>query len=254
VKSGELVLGRPWLGEDIASAAERLGTTTFDLFALKRALVIVEGSHDVEVIRGLASLHMDGILLDQLLIVPARGVKNVATVADSVVITEFTSLHILAITDNGRAGLLGAVIAKANEALSSGATAAQAIIISGLRDIDNSATFEERVMQDLIERAIHRGMLHRLHIYALPVEDIVDLLPEKAFGLETTWKDLRDEHRRFPVRMSFKDWLRAEKNVSVSVRSIKRAFESIDGLSEPLGRILHELEVVASLSPLEGSF
>jgi hypothetical protein len=254
VKSGELVLGRPWLGEDIAAAAERLGTTTFDLFALKRALVIVEGSHDVEVIKGLASLHMDGILLDQILIVPARGVKNVATVADSVVITEFTSLHILAITDNGRAELLGAVIAKANEALSFGATAAQAIITSGLRDIDNNATFEERVMQDLIERAIHRGMLHRLHIYALPVEDIVDLLPEKAFGLETTWKELRDEHRRFPVRMSFKDWLRAEKNVSVSVKSIKRAFDSIDSLNEPLSRILHELDVVASLSPLEGSF
>ena len=109
-------------------------------------------------------------------------------------------------------------------------------------------------MQDLIERAIHRGMLHRLHIYALPVEDIVDLLPEKAFGLETTWKELRDEHRSFPVRMSFKDWLREEKKVSVSVRSIKRAFDSIDNLNEPLSRILHELEIVTSLSPLEGNF
>jgi hypothetical protein len=254
VKSGELILGSPWLGEDIASAAARLGTTTFDLFALKRALVIVEGSHDVEVVKGLASLHIDGTLLDQILIVPARGVKNVATVADSVVITEFTSLHILAITDNGRAELLKNIISKANEALSSGATAVQAITISGLRDIGNNATFEERVMQDLIERAIHRGMLHRLHIYALPVEDIVDLLPEKAFGLETTWKELRDEHRSFPVRMSFKDWLREEKKVSVSVRSIKRAFDSIDNLNEPLSRILHELEIVTSLSPLEGNF
>jgi AAA15 family ATPase/GTPase len=253
-KSGELVLGRPWLGEDVSAAAERLGTTTFDLFALKRALVIVEGSHDVEVISGLASLHIDGVLLDQLLIVPARGVRNVATVADSVVITEFTSLHILAITDNGRAEVLKEIISKASEALSAGATTAQAIFASGIKDVDKAATFEERVMHDLIERAIHRGLLHRLHIYALPVEDIVDLLPEKAFGLEKTWKALRDEHRSFPLRMSFKDWLRQEKGVSVSARSVKRAFDSIDSLNEPLRRILHELEIVSALSPLEGTF
>ena len=253
LKNGELVLGRPWLGEDVAAAAERLGTTTFDLFALKRALVIVEGSHDVEVIKGLASLHVDGALLDQLLIVPARGIRNVATVADSVVITEFTSLHILAITDNGRAEVLKDTISKADELLRAGATTAQAISGCGLKDVDKAATFEERVMHDLIERAIHRGLLHRLHIYALPAEDIVDLLPEKAFGLEKTWHALRDEHRSFPMRISFKDWLRQEKGISVSVRSVKRAFDSIDSLNEPLRRILHELEVVSALSPVEGN-
>ena len=252
IKSGELVLGRPWLGEDIASAAERLGTTTFDLFALKRALVIVEGSHDVEVVKSLASLHVDGTLLDQLLIVPARGVKNVATVADSVVITEFTSLHVLAITDNGRAEMLKGLISKASDALNAGASPGQAIAVSGIRDVDRESTFEERVMLDLIERAIHRGMLHRLHIYALAVQDIVDLLPEKAFGLDGTWEELRSEHQSFPVKMSFKDWLRQEKGVSVSVKSVKKAFDSIDALSEPLQSILHELEIISSLSPLDG--
>ena len=104
----------------------------------------------MEVISGLASLHIDGVLLDQLLIVPARGVRNVATVADSVVITEFTSLHILAITDNGRAEVLKEIISKASEALSAGATTAQAIFASGIKDVDKAATFEERVMHDLI--------------------------------------------------------------------------------------------------------
>lgn len=250
---GRLLLGRPWLGDDVAAAAERLGTTTFDLFALKRALVIVEGSHDVEVVKGLASLRVDGALLDQLLIVPARGVKNVATVADSVVITEFTSLHVLAITDNGRAEKLKDFVAKASDALQNGASPGQAIAISGIREVDREATFEERVMHDLIERAIHRSMLHRLHIYALPAQDIVDLLPEKSFGLEGTWDELRDEHRGFPVRMSFKDWLRQEKGVSVSVKSVRKAFDSIDALSAPLQEILNELEIVSSLSPLEGN-
>ena len=250
---GRLLLGRPWLGDDVAAAAERLGTTTFDLFALKRALVIVEGSHDVELVKGLASLRVDGALLDQLLIVPARGVKNVATVADSVVITEFTSLHVLAITDNGRAEKLKDFVSKASDALQNGASPGQAIAISGIREVDREATFEERVMHDLIERAIHRSMLHRLHIYALPAQDIVDLLPEKSFGLEGTWDELRDEHRSFPVRMSFKDWLRQEKGVSVSVKSVRKAFDSIDALSAPLQEILNELEIVSSLSPLEGN-
>jgi len=198
-------------------------------------------------------LRVDGALLDQLLIVPARGVKNVATVADSVVITEFTSLHVLAITDNGRAAKLKDFISKANDALQSGALPGQAIAVSGIRDVDREATFEERVMHDLIERAIHRGMLHRLHIYALPAQDIVDLLPEKSFGLESTWDELREEHRSFPVRMSFKDWLRQEKGVSVSVKSVRKAFDSIDALSAPLQEILNELEIVSSLSPLEGN-
>jgi hypothetical protein len=250
---GRLLLGRPWLGDDVASAAERLGTTTFDLFALKRALVIVEGSHDVEIVKGLASLRVDGALLDKLLIVPARGVKNVATVADSVVITEFTSLHVLAITDNGRAEKLRDFVSKASDALQNGASPGQAIAVSGIREVDREATFEERVMHDLIERAIHRGMLHRLHIYALPAQDIVDLLPEKSFGLEGTWEELRDEHRSFPVRMSFKDWLRQEKGVSVSVKSVRKAFDSIDALSAHLQEILNELEIVSSLSPLEGN-
>ncbi len=248
---GRIQITEPYLGEDVTQAAVRFGTTTFDLLAIKRALVVVEGAHDVEVVRGLAGLASSGMLLDRLLVVPARGVKNVATVADSAVITEFTNLHILAITDNGRSELLHAALNRGIEALSQGRNPTQAVAAAQISELSRDATPEERYLLDLVERAIHRRIAHRLHIFALDVPDIVDLLPEKSFGLTKSWAALRAEHRKSGSRENFKAWLKADYGVSISSKSVKRAFDSLDTVDGELRRILHELEIVASLGPLE---
>lgn len=248
---GRVQITEPYLGEDVTRAAERFGTTTFDLLAIKRALIVVEGAHDVEVVRGLAGLASGGMLLDRLIVVPARGVKNVATVADSAVITEFTNLHILAITDNGRSEVLQAALNRGMEALSQGKNSTQAVIAARISDLLSGATPEERFMLDLIERAIHRRIAHRLHIFSLSVPDIVDLLPEESFGLTKTWAVLRSEHRKSGSKDNFKAWLKSEYGTSISSKTVKRAFESLDAVDGELRRILEELEIVASLGPLE---
>ena len=248
---GKIQITEPYLGEDVAEAATRFGTSTFDLLAIKRALVVVEGAHDVEVIRGLAGLALGGKLLDRLIIVPARGVKNIATVADSVVITEFTNLHILAITDNGRSEVLQSALNRGAEVLSQGKSPAQAVIAAGISELSRDASPEERYMLDLIERAFHRRLANRLHILPLGVPDIVDLLPEKSFGLTKSWSVLRSEHRKSSSRENFKTWLKSEYGVSISSKTVKRAFDSLDTVDGELRRILDELEIVASLSPLE---
>ena len=248
---GKVRLTEPYLGDDIAEAARRFGTTPFDLFSIKRALVVVEGAHDVEVVKGLAGLSFGGKLLDRLVIVPARGVKNVATIADSVVVTEFTSLHILAIVDNGRAEMLNGIIERASVALREGKSERQAIVISGIPEYSKDGSPEERFMFDLIERAIHRRVINRLHLYALSVPDIVDLLPEKAFNLQNSWSELRAKYKRSGNRDGFKIWVKSEFGVSISSKNVKKAFEGLDALDGDLKKILDELEIVASLSPFE---
>ena len=248
---GKVRVTEPYLGDDVTSAAKRFGTTPFDLFLMKRALVVVEGAHDVEVVRGLGGLSFSGSLLDRLIVVPARGVRNVATIADSVVITEFTTLHILVIVDNGRAEVLNGVINRASTALMEGKSEKQAIIISGIPELTRDASPEERFMFDLIERAIHRRVINRLHVFALSVPDIVDLLPEKSFGLHSSWPELRAEYSRSGNRDGFKNWLKSQYGTSISSRTVRKAFDELDNVEGDLKRILDELEIVSSLSPLE---
>ena len=248
---GKVRVTEPYLGDDVTSAAKRFGTTPFDLFLMKRALVVVEGAHDVEVVRGLGGLSFSGNLLDRLIVVPARGVRNVATIADSVVITEFTTLHILVIVDNGRAEVLNEVILRASTALMEGKSEKQAIIVSGIPELTRDASPEERFIFDLIERAIHRRIINRLHVFALSVPDIVDLLPENSFGLHSSWPQLRAEHSRSGNRDGFKNWLKAQYGVSISSKTVRKAFDELDKVEGDLKRILDELEIVSSLSPLE---
>jgi ABC-type Mn2+/Zn2+ transport system ATPase subunit len=248
---GKIQVAEPQLGDDVASAAQRFGTTTFDLFSLKRALVVVEGAHDVEIVRHLAACSPNPQLLDRLLIVPARGVKNVATVADSVVITEFTNLHILTIIDNGRTAALQAVVDRATAALQEGKSTQQAIKESGIRELAKDSSFEERSILDLVERAIHRRILGRLHLLALSVPDIVDLLPEASFGLKRSWSELRREYVKSGHRDGFKSWLKLEYDVSISSKTVSKAIQQLDVIDGDLHRISSELEIVASLSPLD---
>ena len=137
------------------------------------------------------------------------------------------------------------------EALSQGKNSTQAVIAARISDLLSGATPEERFMLDLIERAIHRRIAHRLHIFSLSVPDIVDLLPEESFGLTKTWAVLRSEHRKSGSKDNFKAWLKSEYGTSISSKTVKRAFESLDAVDGELRRILEELEIVASLGPLE---
>ena len=127
----------------------------------------------------------------------------------------------------------------------------QAIIVSGIPELTRDASPEERFIFDLIERAIHRRIINRLHVFALSVPDIVDLLPENSFGLHSSWPQLRAEHSRSGNRDGFKNWLKAQYGVSISSKTVRKAFDELDKVEGDLKRILDELEIVSSLSPLE---
>ena len=247
---GAVVVASVGIGADVADAANRLGTSTFDLLALKRVLLIVEGAHDGAVVDRLVELSQVSRLRDMTLTAVARGVRNVAQAADSVIVTEFTELQILALVDNGRAKLLSEFLSKARQLVSSGVphNKVAKIVLAEQQSVDPSP--EERFLFDLIVRAVERGITDRLHVYALPVKDIIELLPYSAFGLTKEWTDLRGEYERSRSGEDFKGWLRNNHQAEISTRRISEAFDSLDSLPAPLIEVLREIELLSALGSL----
>ena len=252
---GEVRLSPPFLGDDIAAAAHRFGTSPFELLSMKRLMVLVEGAHDEEIVRGLASLHPEEHILDKILIVPMGGVRKIPTVADSLLISDFTDLHVLAIADNGRIDFLRESLQQLESLLAQGQTPDAAIRQSGLIQRKTQGSDEERQLLTLLERFVVRGMTDRLRLYAIPAKDIVDLLPPILFGLEKDWAELRSDYSAYRIEtgetISFKDWLRKDYSTSISVKSIRRAFSQLDSISGPLQDLYDEVYVATSLSSLD---
>lgn len=252
---GEVRLSPPFLGDDIAAAAHRFGTSPFELLSMKRLMVLVEGAHDEEIVRGLASLHPEEQILEKILIVPMGGVRKIPTVADSLLVSDFTDLHVLAIADNGRISFLRESLQHLESLIAQGQTPDAAIRQSGLLQRKTQGSDEERQLLTLLERFVVRGMTDRLRLFAIPAKDIVDLLPPNLFGLEKGWAELRSDYSAYRTEsgetISFKDWLRKDYSTSISIKSIRRAFSQLDSISGPLQDLYDEVYFATSLSSLD---
>lgn len=235
------------VGNDVLVAAERLGTTPYDLLSLKRMMVLVEGAHDEAVIGRLLSLSDNKLLSDRVLIAAMRGVKNVVTAADSVLVTEFSELSLLVVVDNGRNDVFKPILSELRELDSAGASEKELKRILTVHRKGHDASFEERMLFDLLERAIHRGVLRRLGLFALSVGDVIELLPAVGFGSSLSWEELRKQYQRSGFRTDFKDWLREMQQISVSVRTIEEAFDKSDSVHPELTRLLQEIELGCSI-------
>jgi hypothetical protein len=241
--NGHRTISELAVGEDVLVAAERLGTTPYDLLSLKRMMVLVEGAHDAAVVNKLIDLGENRLLKDRVLVAPMRGVKNVISAADSVLVTEFSELQLLVMVDNGRNEVFHPILAELREMDSNGATEREMKQrLASLRSA-HDATFEERVLFDLLERAVHRGVLRRLDLFALSVGDVIELLPASGFGATQDWADLRRQYQRSSVRADFKSWLKDQHGLAVSVRTVERAFASSDSLHPELTRLLQHIEL-----------
>ena len=110
----------------------------------------MEGAHDVQVVASLLALSNTPHLADRVLVAGMVGVQNLATAADSLIVTEFTDLHVLAVSDNGRTERLRAVLDHARQEVSAGSSPQAAIKMCGLRDLRRRASYEERALLDLM--------------------------------------------------------------------------------------------------------
>jgi energy-coupling factor transporter ATP-binding protein EcfA2 len=251
---GHVSLGRVRTGDDVRTAAVRLGTTPMDLLGTKRLLVYVEGSHDVEVVNGLLGTANDPSLTERVLVVPARGVKNLGGVAGSLIVSDFTDLQVLVVADNANLETLDQARLDLIQLIGQGLDHQEALKQIDFEKLSKDRTLEGRVLWDLLARSTERGTLHRVHFFGLRVPDIIDTLPYRAFGLDQDWLELRSAHSaaveagrggRNTKPKDFKSWLQETRKTSFNVAAIKRAFDSLDDIPEELGRLVRTIEALA---------
>jgi energy-coupling factor transporter ATP-binding protein EcfA2 len=262
--AGDIQVRTPMLGGDVGEVAERFGVMPADLLGVKRLMIVVEGSHDRVVIEKLLARSSRRGVSERCLIAEARGVRNVATVADSVLLCNFTDMHVFVMVDNARAVELDLLIDGTRTAINQGVKPATAADRPEVRVFRDSATNEERWLLDLIDRATRQGLLDRIHIGGISTRDVIDLLPASAFGLTESWSALRRQHddyrdalrkkdrgtaeRNRPV--DFKKWLQETKGARINIKTIAAAFDSQQTLHTDLLTLLQEIEILIDVAAL----
>ena len=243
----------PVLGADVTEAAERLGVFPGDLLAIKRLMIVVEGQHDEIIVRGLVALSSRPRTEDRCLVAAVRGSRHVASVASSEVLTSFTSLHFMIVTDNTRNQVLSPILEQATRMESEGAQPPRILAETGLERITHDATPEERYVLDLLRRAIEQRFIHRVRVFGISSRDIIDQLPAAPFGLSESWDDLRNAHDqavRERDKRDFKTWLKETKGAVISAKRIQTAFDKLDELPPELRQLLDEIEIAVDIASL----
>jgi len=242
----------PILSEDVGIAARDLGVSTLDLLALKRLLVVCEGDHDVAVVEGLLKLSNDPKIRQRILVVAARGVRNLLSTPATRIITEYTNLQVLHVADNVNSRKLSTLVEILKEGASAGLPPNRILRDSGLRDLQRDASPEERVMLGLLEQCVQRRLLERFHVFGFSKRDIIEYLPAVEFGLTDDWERLRTDFKNFKSenRLDFKTWLKAERQASVSTQRVTAAFEKLDALDGDLAALLTEMSVLSAVGAL----
>jgi len=220
--------------------AKRLGVDLLDLLATKYLAVIVEGLHDEATIE---TLFIGEPILDRTLIIPGRGTKGMHAVPDATLLVNFTDLQILVIVDNARNERFQPVIETIRSLTAAGRSPDAALRESGIDDLKRTASPEERTLIEILDRATHNRSLDRLDVHGLPVSDVAMLFPPEAFDLDADWVTYEKQHAEYQRQhaeigqgrpRTFKAWLKAEHEATISKKTIKTAVAGLDDYNDGL--------------------
>ena len=215
---------------DTGDMAASLGIMVSDLLGLIRGVVFVEGEHDLVVIQSLFD-HIPELrkVKDQLLIIPSRGHKAMPTASDSEIMLSYTTAEILVVVDNARNELLSDLRTRAMKMTQEGLKPSLIIGRLGLRELQQAASPEEKSLFQILERAIQKRHLSRVHFFGLSVHDVIMLFSPISFGLNQTWSELEMTFKNRADRSeNFKDFLRRQ-GAMISTEMVKSAINDIDG-------------------------
>jgi energy-coupling factor transporter ATP-binding protein EcfA2 len=245
---GNVTVGPAGLASDAKVSADKLGVDLIDLLATRYLTVIVEGAHDRAVLEGI----LDGEdHLDRMLIIEGRGTRTMTGIPDATLLVDFTDQQILVIVDNARNERLQPVVEALKLFQADGRSTKAALKESGFEGLRSGATPEERTLLEIIERSYSRRIIDRFGIHGLPTRDVAQLLPAELFGLEADWPKLEKDYKSDRTDRDFKTWLREERGVSITVRTIKKAVRNLDEYSPGLLAFREAVEVALDLATLE---
>jgi hypothetical protein len=209
-----------------------LGLRAADILQLCRAFLAVEGEHDIAVISTLIGEDLDRA---RVRVVAMRGAHNAPALADAQLIFDFTDTNLVVVLDHVSAQRAHVAWAAAKSAMSQPAKNRRRVrgeAFKALEPLTKSRNPEERYLGELCNRAIDTGRADRIQIFGLHARDILRYLDVESFvpgapsweALEAEWNHVDD----------FKQWLRRRYHARITVRTIRRAAESLDTIPDEL--------------------
>jgi hypothetical protein len=222
------------------------GLRPSDLLDRKNGFLLVEGQHDLLIVRHLLGDELERLRVE---VVPMRGAGRLKTTFDSRILYDFTDAHIFVLLD----ALDSALVKRTwDEATNLAKTRSSEDAINRIRlNMSAVRTDEAGFLEGFMTRAIELGMSQRHTPLSLQLPDILDYLPVSAFVKPArSWEALRNELAsaldRRPSGTEFKKWLRHEKGADLTDRNIEKVAAGLDHIPTEFTVILHQIERTVS--------
>ena len=246
-ESGGIAINRWTPSREFATAANMLGLERTHLLSAISCWLVVEGEHDKAAFEVLLQ---SGFISDVghglTHIVASRGHLNAPAVLDSDLLLEFSDAPIIVILDAAATDLdFSGLHTKARDLEAEGLQPSKIVQTMGLEDSRPRLRPESRTLLSILNGAIRRRLVHRIHPVGLKKPDIIQYVPATSFGLSADWSTLFNEYRAANLQISFKDWLRDVKQARISARAIREAFEEVSSLDDDLAAVLMLIERVS---------
>lgn len=218
---------------------QEFGLLPSDLLRRQKGFLLVEGQHDLIILRELIGEELDQMRVEML---PMRGAGKLTSALDSRVLYDFTSAHMFVLLDALRSSEIQLIWA---EAMRLAKTDSQEVAVmyvdKSLRELKLD---EANALAAFLTRTIERGLESRHTPLGLSRPDVLDYLPVDAFveGAES-WDSLRDElatSAGSPQSGSkFKKWLASAKKADLSLEHISAVSKQLDHIPDDFTSVLH---------------
>lgn len=219
------------------AALDGLGMTKADYLQLTRTFVVVEGVHDRIVLQETCG---DELAKARAAIVELRGAPNAPSLLDAQFMLRFTDADFLVVLDALQPEHVDDVWLRARTAYrDSGVDSARTVLKEGL---PGSLAIENKYLRELMLTALDTGQDRRVRFRPLSLPDVVYYLPIESFtAARTSWKELAEEHAASSTKLSYKDWLIAQKTFDFGDQALIRAAHRLDHLHDDLAALAREI-------------
>lgn len=232
---------------DFADLREDLGLNPSDMLRRTRGIVLVEGEHDIEILRGAFGADFDRL---GVVILTTRGGSRMKTVVDSRFLYEFTDAILFPMLDDMALNPVRDAWARAcTEARIQPASSVIGRLTSELRGLPGKG---HEFLGEFLGASIKNGTFDRVEPLGIPQSDVLQCLPIGAFAREATswaaaWDGLREERRASgakaePTETDFKAYLRRKFGADLTAENIRHVAET----SQPHPDLKALVAVIAS--------
>ena len=224
-------------GANLDALARVAGVEAADMLQLARGFLLVEGEHDVEVLRSTIGSELDRIGVH---VFPMRGASEAGQVVDSSVIWRFNAAKVFVLLDSVENAAVVDLWGRANRFADEGALDQAEDLILRLEVFVPGAKSEIKVIRDLMMAAIKSSERRRLVFLGLAERDILNYFDVDEVICSSHAPDWFDIHTNRNWKTLKKQWQKdkAQKTVSVSFKTwLADTFPGTDLSAMNLSRI-----------------